>query len=310
MVAILVPFRFGEIMVLFLLVVFILVLLVFAGILLGGGLFLQGYMYSEPAEGIFWRAPAAALALALYVVGWCFLNYRAIDARHTDIPFHTLFLFSAQKRFPEKPCPWLQSRRSDDRTSLYERVRNEKGQSDYVLKGDSSRPWNPEAEGSRIMEELVFLNEEMQPVLTLKIDPQLLSTGGEKGKRINMPMTKEIRYIDVQSGRAMTEAEIRRGQMSYTSWSLAFANLLLNFGFLALWLVCLWLLLDFQCLHALGLAMVMWLIMLLAVLPPLFEQTRQSAKTRKAMSVSGDLVMPSGCALGRHLQAFAVRALS
>ena len=51
-----------------------------------------------------------------------------------------------------------------------------------------------------------------------------------------------------------------------------FVNMLLNFLHLAIWFVCLWLLLRFQWAHALGLALAIWLVMTLFVVPQLLTQ--------------------------------------
>jgi hypothetical protein len=49
------------------------------------------------------------------------------------------------------------------------------------------------------------------------------------------------------------------------------ANLLLNFLHLALWFVCLWLLVRFQWSHALGFAFCLWLLFTLALLPLMLD---------------------------------------
>jgi hypothetical protein len=61
-------------------------------------------------------------------------------------------------------------------------------------------------------------------------------------------------------------------------WSRFLANILLNLLHLVLWFVCLWVLVRFQWSHALGLALVMWLVMTLAVLPMMFEQAGRRAQ--------------------------------
>ena len=39
-------------------------------------LFLQGYLYSEPVEQVYWRAPLAGLVMALFVGLWCSFDYK------------------------------------------------------------------------------------------------------------------------------------------------------------------------------------------------------------------------------------------
>jgi hypothetical protein len=57
-------------------------------------------------------------------------------------------------------------------------------------------------------------------------------------------------------------------------------SVLLNFGFLAVWFVCLWLLMRFQWSHALGLAVVFWLVMLLFIMPMVLRKAEEVRKER------------------------------
>ena len=36
-----------------------------------GAMFLQGYLYTQPSQHLHWQAPAAALAVAVFVTLWC-----------------------------------------------------------------------------------------------------------------------------------------------------------------------------------------------------------------------------------------------
>src|SRR5262249_16234988 len=67
---------YGEKPVLGLLITFLLVFRGLAILLWAGSLFFQGYLYSEPAAGLHWRALAAGAVLTLFLAFWCFLDYR------------------------------------------------------------------------------------------------------------------------------------------------------------------------------------------------------------------------------------------
>jgi len=73
----------------------------------------------------------------------------------------------------------------------------------------------------------------------------------------------------------MEEGFLGQITLFHLGWLLT--GLLLNFGFLAVWFLCLWLLLHFQWSHALGLAFVAWLISLF-VLPMLLTQVEKVRK--------------------------------
>ncbi len=57
-------------------------------------------------------------------------------------------------------------------------------------------------------------------------------------------------------------------------------NLLLNGLHLVVWFACLWLLLRFQWPHALGMALVCWLVVTVIVIPPLLNKAEVVAYQR------------------------------
>src|SRR5215469_15735149 len=62
-----------------LVVVLLVVFAVLSLLLAAWTLFFQGYIYSEPVEAIYWRAPAAGAALTLFLLIWMVLDYRSIE---------------------------------------------------------------------------------------------------------------------------------------------------------------------------------------------------------------------------------------
>jgi hypothetical protein len=83
-------------------------------------------------------------------------------------------------------------------------------------------------------------------------------------------------------------------------------NLLLNFGFLAVWFLCLWLLLRFQWSHALGLAVVFWLVMVLIIMPMILKPAESVRKERlppKTTPTAASRLLPTFLACpGRPVQ--------
>src|SRR5437016_14176846 len=65
-------------------------------------------------------------------------------------------------------------------------------------------------------------------------------------------------------------------------WGRWFANLFFNFGHLVVWFLGLWVILRFQWAHALGFAVVMWLIVTLIFLPMLLGYAGLVAANRAA----------------------------
>ena len=72
------------------------------------------------------------------------------------------------------------------------------------------------------------------------------------------------------------------GPPERSSFWLWLVNALLNLFHFGLWFVCLWLLLRFQWAHALGLAVVLWLVVLLAVFPLLTDRTKAAVDQKPA----------------------------
>src|SRR5437879_3719848 len=67
---------------------------VLLGFLSAWTLFFQGYLYTEPTGGLFWRAPAAATILTIILALWITVDYRAVKHR-------------ADARFPYGPLQEL-----------------------------------------------------------------------------------------------------------------------------------------------------------------------------------------------------------
>jgi hypothetical protein len=78
----------------------------------------------------------------------------------------------------------------------------------------------------------------------------------------------------------MADSSIGTISIFHFGWMLM--NLILNFGLLVVWFVSLWLLLRFQWAHALGLAFVFWLVMVLFVMQPVLTKAENVAQERAA----------------------------
>jgi hypothetical protein len=95
----------------------------------------------------------------------------------------------------------------------------------------------------------------------------------------------EAVYVEKDGkGRVMTDNYI--GKVYLPRTGLVFGNLFLNCFLLVLWILCLWLLLDFQFWHAFGFSIVIWLALALTILPMLFRTTEEAARKRASASVA------------------------
>jgi hypothetical protein len=150
------------------------------------------------------------------------------------------------------------SERTGDRGKqeiLYKRGGDDRGR--VVYTDPEGRPWQRSGDGSMVTAIIVEENGDRRRFEaetvngTFKIEP-------------NLP----LRYVETDGKRrVMTDDAI--GEITTTGYGLLFGNLLLNLAHLAVWFLCLWLLLEYQWPHALGLAAAMWVTFSLVVWPVL-----------------------------------------
>src|SRR5437764_252679 len=214
-------------------------------------LWFQGYIYSEPVEQIYWRAPAAGAALALFLCLWTFLDYRA-PGRYQTL---TTFSASDDKTYPELRIP-----NAAGGEDVYKMRKTAQGRPEYYKGGErlKSRP-----------EKVIVVDNGQRYVF----EPDR----GAKG-HFQVGPDGYLHYQDKEHGLEMSEYYL--GQVTIRHPGRGVLNVLLNLAYLAVWFVCLWLLLHFQWPHALGLAVVCWLVMILFVLPPVLGQAEDLAQQR------------------------------
>lgn len=239
----------------------LLFLLIFAvlSVLLGvGTVWFQGYIYSEPVEQVFWRAPTAALALTLFMAFWSFLEAK------NPTRFETLFNFS-----PRDDRSWDEFLAIKGQEKVVYRKRKD-SRGHVVYKDESGRDLmtHPDA---------IIVKDDGTDI-TFKAEKD------EKG-RYKIETGQSLRLLDEQ-GRVMTEDQ--PGLVSRFRWSLLFVNVFVNFLFLVVWFLTVWLLLRFQWTHALGLAVFFWLTVILTMMPMLLIRARGDSVSTPAERAAMD----------------------
>ncbi len=237
-------------LVLVLLVVFAVLSLVLAA----WTLFFQGYIYSEPVEAIYWRAPAAGAALTLFLCLWIIFDYRSIEKPTDEGRYRPLHELSVRETERYDKLTILTQ---DGKKVSYTWQGNQ-----YVSKTGRRLPERP-------LEIIATDKEGQEHVFKPKTDDKGYFKVEENGR---------LRYYEEGNPKRYME-EGYPGAITIYHFSWLMIGLLLNFGFLAVWFLCLWLLLRFQWSHALGLAFVAWLISLF-VLPMLLTQAEKVRKER------------------------------
>jgi hypothetical protein len=223
-------------------------------------LFYQGYIYTEPATGIHWRAPAAGSAITAVILLWMVLDYRVPGGYR---PLHEF-----ESNEDKKPYPELRIPTAEGGETVY-KLQPGRGLLQYRLDsklGGRHMPSSPQKiiafDGE---EKLIFERQPPPPRGWLS-----LKRGSD-----------EDRYVARDSkGREHVMLGTNLGQETAFRTGRFFANLLLNFLFLAVWFVALWLLLRFGWPAALGQAVVFWGVFALFVLPPVLTRAEDVARAR------------------------------
>jgi hypothetical protein len=254
--------------VLVLILVLLLVAFVLGGFLWVGTLFLQGYIYNEPAPGLVWRGPAAGGILTAFLAFWCILDYRSAPVGAIELPYDTLPRFSAREVFPAKPVQKFWAVKKGNEILYVWQKPAQLGAGEYRDTTAAKRPWSRESEG--IVEAIIWEEDGKKVRFNLDLPP------GGKFKEGEL-----ARYVeDGGQRRVLTEEDVRRGQQTRFLWGRFVVNLLLNVLFLVGWFLCLWLLLRFQWGHALGLAVVLWVVATLAMVPPVLDRVVAAKQPR------------------------------
>jgi hypothetical protein len=247
-----------------LVLILLLVILGLLALLWAGTLVFQGLLYTEPAPQLYWRAPAAAGVLGLFLVLWC-----VVDANSPG-DYDTLFNFSTTQETPFREF-WAEKLYPNGKYGP--KVHFTRRAGGFV--SDQYIPFRrSDTEG--IMGRVIIPLEDGEKV---EFEPELT----EK-KTFKIEPGRDLQYHEVNGGRVISEGQLLQGVFSTSSAGLFWANVLLNLLHFGLWFGCLWLLLRFQWPHALGLAAAMWLVMTLTVVPMLLARTREEARAPRAQA--------------------------
>lgn len=228
----------------------------------GGSIWLQAYLYSEPAEQLFWRAPLAGTILTLGFGLWCFLDYRHPESVDTLLRFNV----DDEKQFDEF---WVEK---DNQKIHYRKTivprGNMPGQIRY--RDAAGQFWT--------RSDAIVVQENSQDVRFV--------AERDKNNNYRTDPGKGLLYRDAR-GREMSEEAM--GRVSTFRWGMLLLNLALNLFHLVLWFLCLWLCLRYQWPHALGLASVFWLATTLVLLPMILTQASAEGSKRVPEAVGKEV---------------------
>jgi hypothetical protein len=262
-------------------VIFLLLFLGLGVLLWAGTSVVQSYIYTEPVPGLYWRAAAAAGILALFLTLWCVLNY------YNPGDYDTLFSFSSE-----------QDAGTFDEFSAKKKLKNGKWGPEIHFsrkrtgrfQDPANRDWSPnDSEGIMGLMIIPLGGERVE--FTPELD--------DKGNFRHEAGESFVRYTEVDGGRFFRSDQM--GTVSVYRTGLFYANFLLNLLHLGLWFACLWLLLQFQWTHALGLGLVMWVALSIpgSIVSMLLATTTEAARDERP-TASAYMAPPVGSWIRRN----------
>ncbi|MSR32212.1 MAG: hypothetical protein EXR99_11970 [Gemmataceae bacterium] len=226
--------------------------------------FFQGAIYSEPAAGFVWRAPAAGTALTLLLACWAFLDYFSPGLYRPLHEMQTLSSSTPTKPEEGAPFPTLTVTLPDGRKEVFFHQGGSK--LEYRSKGNMPLSSTPL---------LVEVEEETAGGKTKSV---FKPEKDAKGKFVRQPGLPLV-YRDEKS-REMVEGGL--GALVISRPGKAFLSLLLHLAQFVGWFLCFWLLYDFQWPHALGLGAAFALAVIVFLIPMVLNYTETVAKARSA----------------------------
>lgn len=242
---------------LFMLFFLVLLAFVLAVLLWGGSLFAQSYYYTQPADGLFWRAALAAGTVTLFFLFWSTLNFVGGNQDTGELPYPQFWRFSNRIYMVDNPVPeFISKKKSSLEPALYKLDKTQPRGTIYK-QADGVENWN-----SPGVEWISLWHDDKE--YKFEHDPDNEGSGGYR------------RFVDKEHGWELREVEI--GQPSYTSFSRVVVYFILNVLHLALWIAVVAFILRFSLSHAMVLAFVMWLAFTVLVFPVLFANVQAAVR--------------------------------
>ena len=230
----------------------VLVLAAFA-VLLGLSLFLQAYLYNAPADRIYLRALVGGLAIALFLTGWTYINTRAdrdnkYGAIHEFKPTGTVDVtkFEAIRRNRNKletTVPYGKTLGEKEFRSELDKSPFRVNTSDYIT--------------------VAFLVKEEGKTEATRFDAVL-----ESDLLYDSKLEKKT-FREKGGPRFIEDDGI--GTIVAPSGGVIFLALLINLLLIVVWFVVFWLVMKFTWPHALGLAVVLGVVIILIAMPLIFN---------------------------------------
>ncbi len=246
-------------------------------LLWAGSVFLQSYFYTEPSEGIAWQAPAVGGGLTVFLMLWCLLNASSDESTAAQVPYDALFRARTEEDYTKKPAAKLWSYRKGEskKATEYEYAPLPGGRWEYRI------PPHPPSFTPVPGEVPPTPGEVWTPANVEAVEIPSRDSAKEKVRFERRKLESGYTEFVSPDGWVM-KPDQNIGLPSAGTFGRLLLVLFLNLFHLALWFAGLWLGLRYEWFHALGLAVVLWLVMTVLIVPMLLTQAGAVAQETNA----------------------------
>ena len=258
-----------------LILIFVLLTVALFALFLAGSLFIQSWLYNVPADKLPLRAAGSAALVSGFITLWA-----AVHAGSPDT-INTILNFSPQTYAMYDSFESVRKVGDKEVKIPFRRKAGGKGSASFVdaRPGRETEIWKRgDTEGIVVA---VLIKEKDKEAPT-RFNANLVKTPAKDtaGERLVFP--EDLLYVEENGSRYMTGQAL--GQVVDSRFSTVLLNLLLNFLHLAVWQVACWVGLRYLFWHAAGVAVPLFLIFTLAIVPIVFDQVdrKKAAPPEKA----------------------------
>jgi len=239
-----------------LLLVFLFLAFVLILFLWGGSMVLQGWLYQDPAERMPQRAAVCGASLALFLTLWCFIDSR------TGGKYDTIFEFTPYDVSDHDSFDAIMTDANGNESKSTYRKRSGTGGATTDFVDTNNQPWKKVTSDKMCVAVEIRDKDKPEAVrFNATLDP--------KGNLVGD--STQLRYVDA-GGRYTTASTL--GRVYRRKLGLLIGNIILNLVHLLLWWAALWYGMRFLFWYAFGLAVALWVFIMLAVMPVLFSFMR------------------------------------
>lgn len=259
-------------------VIFALLTAALFALFLAGSLSIQSWLYNVPADGLPIRSAGSAAFVAGFVVLWA-----AIHAGSPET-VNTILNFSPQSYTSHDSFDSVRKVGDREEKIPFKRRVGSRGSASFfdARPGRETAVWKrSDTEGISVA---ILIREKGKDAPT-RFEANLVRSPAKDKVGEKLVFPDEVRYTEVGGSRYMTGEAL--GQIVESRYSTVLLNLLLNFVHLLVWQIACWVGLRYLFWHAAGIAVPLFLLFTLAIVPIVFERIDRKPPAPVEKTVAG-----------------------